>query len=171
MKEDGSKGINGDNGYKGYNEDDGDSPETFLIDEISRPAQMTALPELMEFVSAIERKEGFGDQRIGEIEAALREAFTNIVKSAEKKKEGSSIKVTCKHDHWGKFIITIEDTAEPFNILLADVVFMGEESPVDVGRRDSARLIKRMIDNIEQKRVDETNVLTFTVAPAPRTKH
>jgi hypothetical protein len=41
---------------------------------------------------------------------------------------------------------------------------------VDEGRRDAARLIKRMIDNIEQKRVDETNVLTFTVSPRLRAK-
>jgi len=67
-------------------------------------------------------------------------------------------------------VISIEDRGEAFNILLADVVFQGEEGPVDEKKRASARLIKKMIDNIEQKRVDETNVLTFTVSPAARTK-
>jgi len=78
--------------------------------------------------------------------------------------------VTCKHDHWGKLMIVISDTGKPFNILLADIVFQGEKTPVNEARRDSARLIKRMIDNIEQKRADNTNILTFNVAPRPRTK-
>lgn len=141
--------------------------KTNVLGEISRPAGESAIPELLEFASSIERAEGFGEERIGEIETALREALVMIAKSASGK---GDIVITCKHDHWGKLVIVISDTGEPFNILLADVVFFGEESPVDEKRRESARLIKRMIDNIEQKRVDETNVLTFTVAPRPRAK-
>ena len=161
---------NGTNGTIGDIGDDSEIPESYVIGEISRPAQMTALPELLEFVAEVEGQEGFSDERIGEIEAALREAFTNIVENSEKDK-GGDIAVTCKHDHWGKLMIVITDTAKPFNILLADIVFQGEKTPVNEGRRDSARIIKRMIDNIEQKRVDEQNVLTFTVAPRLRTKH
>jgi anti-sigma regulatory factor (Ser/Thr protein kinase) len=153
----------------GSNGGHGEGAKSSVIGEMSRPAQMAVLPEILEFVSTIERQEGFSDERIGEIEKALREALVNIVRSAERQKGGDII-VTCKHDPWGKLVIVIVDTAEPFNILLADIVFQGEETPVDEGRRDSARLIKRMIDNIEQKRVDETNVLTFTVSPRLRAK-
>jgi len=153
----------------GSNGDKGEGANSNVIGEMSRPARIEALPELLEFVSTIERQEGFGDKRIGEIETALREALTNIVNNAERNK-GGDITVTCKHDPWGKLMIVVVDTAGPFNILLADIVFQGEERPVDEGRRDAARLIKRMIDNIEQKRVDETNVLTFTVSPRLRAK-
>lgn len=154
----------------GSNGDNGDRAKTNVIGEMSRPAQLASLPEFLEFVSSIERQEGFGEDRIGEVETALKEALTTIAKSAEKKQGGGDIVVTCKRDHWGKLMIVISDTGEPFNILLADIVFQGEESPVDAERRDSARVIKRLIDNIEQKRVDETNVLTFTVSPRLRTK-
>ena len=153
----------------GDNADNGEGRKSNVIGEMSRSAEMAALPELLEFVSSIERQEGFSDERIGEIGLALREAFTNIVSSAESNK-GSDIIVTCKHDPWGKLVIVIVDTAKPFNILLADIVFQGEGSPVDERRKDAARLIKRMIDNIEQKRVDETNILTFTVSPRLRAK-
>ncbi len=140
-----------------------------VIGEMSRAARMSSVPEFMQFVSSVERQEGFSDERIAEVEAAVREALTTIIHRAAKGHIGD-ITVTCKHDHWGKLMISIEDRGEAFNILLADVIFQGEGSPVDEKGRASARLIKKMIDNIEQKRVDETNVLTFTVSPALRTK-
>lgn len=158
-----------ENGNNGDIKDDDEDDKSNVIGEIARPAQMAAVPDLLKFVASIERQEGFGDDRIKEIETALREALVIIVESAKKETSGDIV-VTCKHDHWGKFVIVISDTGEPFNILLADVVFFGEKSPVDEGRRDSARLIKRMIDNIEQKRADETNILTFTVSPRLRVK-
>ncbi len=152
------------------NGENGKSPTSNVIGEISRAALVASVPELVEFVSSVERKEGFSDERIEEVGVALREALTNIVGEAGRD-PGGDITVTCKHDYWGKLVVVITDRGEPFNILLADVVFQGEETPVDEGRRASARLIKKMIDNIEQKRVDETNVLTFTVSPGLRKRH
>ena len=70
---------------------------------------------------------------------------------------------TCRHDPWGKLLIVITDTGEPVNILLADVVFAGEEPSGDEKMRASARLLKRTIDNIEYKRVEQENTLTFVV--------
>ena len=141
-----------------------------IIGEMTRPALMSSVPELVDFVSSVERQEGFTGERIEEVGAALREALTHIVERADTG-QGKDIVVTCKHDHWGKLVIVIADRGRAFNILLADVVFQGEEGPVDEKNRASARLIKKMIDNIEQKRVDETNVLTFSVSPALRTRH
>ena len=67
-------------------------------------------------------------------------------------------------------MISIVDTGDPFNILLADVVFAGEE-PGDSGEKGiGAADKKRMIDNIEYKRVEQENMLTFTVSGRCRTK-
>ncbi|MGA2106432.1 MAG: ATP-binding protein [Syntrophorhabdales bacterium] len=154
---------------EGSNGDSEKGPASNIIGELIRAARMSSVPEFVQFVSSVERQEGFSDERIAEVEAAVREALTAIIHEAARGK-GGDVTVTCKHDHWGKLVISIEDRGEAFNILLADVVFQGEEGPVDEKRRASARLIKKMIDNIEQKRVDETNVLTFTVSPALRTK-
>jgi anti-sigma regulatory factor (Ser/Thr protein kinase) len=154
---------------EGVNGDEEEGVTSNVIGEISRAARMSSVPELVQFVSSVERQEGFSDERIAEVEAAVREALTAIIHGDAKGRIGD-ITVTCKHDHWGKLVISIEDRGEAFNILLADVVFQGETSPVDEERRAAARLIKKMIDKIEQKRVDETNVLTFTLSPALRTK-
>jgi anti-sigma regulatory factor (Ser/Thr protein kinase) len=145
----------------------GDSAQTNIIAEMTRPGQIEAVPELIEFVSGVERQHGFPEDRIEEMRLALEEAFRNIREHSYKDKSGD-IAITCKLDHWGKFMIVIVDSGDPSNILLADVVFAGEESPVDQSRKASAKLIKKMVDNVEYKRVESTNVLTFTVAPRPR---
>lgn len=150
-------GINGDSAKSKSN----------VIAEMSRPGQAEAVPELVEFVSGVERQHGFPEDRIEEIRSALEEAFKNILKHSYRDKSGD-IAITCKFDHWGKFMIVIVDSGDPSNILLADVIFAGEETPVDQGRKASAKLIKKMVDNVEYKRVESTNVLTFTVAPRPR---
>jgi anti-sigma regulatory factor (Ser/Thr protein kinase) len=138
-----------------------------IIAEMSRPGQLGAVPELLEFVSGVERQHGFPEDRIAEIRLALEEAFRNIFEYSYKDKSGD-IAITCKFDHWGKFMIVIVDSGDPSNILLADVVFAGEERAVDQSRKASAKVIKKMVDNVEYKRVESTNVLTFTVAPRPR---
>ena len=139
-----------------------------VLGEISRPAHMAALPELLEFVSSVERQQGFSRERIEEIGPALGEALSRVVTEAYRVRQGD-ITITCGTDPWGKLVISIVDTGDPFNILLADVLFAGEE-PGDEGKRASARLIKRMIDNIEYKRVEQENMLTFTVSGRCRTK-
>jgi len=57
-------GTNGGIGDIDDMEDIGEDPKTSLIGEITRPAQMAALPEFLEFAATIERQEGFGEERI-----------------------------------------------------------------------------------------------------------
>ncbi len=146
-----------------------DAQESSIVGEISRPASMAALPEIVEFVASLERQEGFSDERIKQVASAFQAALENVVTRAYRSRSGE-IKITCKHDPWGKLLIAITDTGEPVNILLADVVFAGEEVPGDDEMRASARLIKRMIDNIEYKRVEQENVLSFFVSGEVRGK-
>jgi anti-sigma regulatory factor (Ser/Thr protein kinase) len=140
----------------------GDTAKTNIIAEISRPSRAESIPELVEFVAGVERQRGFPEKRIGEIGLALQEALKNILEHSHRNK-GADIAITCKLDPWGKFMIVIVDSGDPSNILLADVIFAEEEGPVDREKRASAKLIKKMVDNVEYKRVDQTNVLTFTV--------
>jgi len=144
-----------------------DAPKSNVVAETSAPARASAVPELLEFVAAIERQEGFSAERIEEIAAALREALEIIVTRAYRERTGE-IRITCKHDQWGKLVVVITDTGEPLNILLSDVVFPGEEPLGDGALRASARLIKKMIDNIEYKRVDRENTLSFFLSPELR---
>ena len=151
-------------------ENNGDAPlKSSLIGEISRPAVPSAVPELVEFVTNIEREEGFGPERREEIAKALREALNVVITKAYGEK-GGEVKISCKHDAWGKLVIIIVDSGAPVNILLSEAVFPGEEPLGDASLRESARLIKRMIDNIEYKRVDNENTLSFFVSGELRSR-
>ena len=143
--------------------------ESSVIGEISRPAAMAALPDLCDFIASVERQEGFSDERIAQIESAFIAALENVVVRAYGRRSGE-VRVSCGHDNWGKLLIAISDDGEPANILLADATFAGEEG--GEGRmRASARLIKRLIDNIEYKRVNRENILTFFVSGELRGKN
>jgi anti-sigma regulatory factor (Ser/Thr protein kinase) len=146
-----------------------DAPKSNILGEISRPASMAALPEIVDFVASIEKQQGFSDERIAQIASAFQAALEHVVTRAYKSKSGE-IKITCKHDPWGKILIAITDTGEPANILLADVVFAGEEAPGDEKMRASARLIKKTIDDIEYKTSELENVLSFFVSGKLRGK-
>jgi anti-sigma regulatory factor (Ser/Thr protein kinase) len=147
----------------------GKGQKSSIIAEMIKPANVESFPELFEFCAGIERQKEFPEERIEEIRIALEEAFKNICEYSFKGKDGE-ITVTCKHDPWGKFMIVISDEGEPSNLLLADVVFAGEEDPVDKKRKASAKIIKKLIDNVEYKRVDNQNILSFLVGPIPRKK-
>jgi anti-sigma regulatory factor (Ser/Thr protein kinase) len=154
--EDFEQGQNGD-GQKSSN----------IIAEITRPAQVESFSELYGFVADVAKKNDFPDVRIEEIQRAMEVAFKNILNHSYKGRTGD-IQVTCKYDSWGKFMIVISDSGDPSNLLLADVVFAGEDEPVDKERRASAKIIKKLIDNVEYRRADGLNILTFTVATIPR---
>ena len=51
------------NGNNGEDFEDAENPTTYVIGELSRPATLASLPELLEFAASIERKDGFGDER------------------------------------------------------------------------------------------------------------
>ncbi len=145
----------------------GDTSQSNILGEIRRPANMDSLPDLVEFVGSIERQQNLSEKRIEEVGTALREAVANVVQHAYKGRDGE-IAIACRLDYWGKLLIQVTDKGDPFNILIADVSFGGEEDPMDAKKKASARLIKRLVDNIEYKRVEQMNVLTFTVTNVPR---
>ena len=120
----------------GNGSSDEEIPKSSVLGEMSRPASMAALPEFIDFVASIERQQGFSDERIAQIESAFEAALENVVTRAYRSRNGE-IRITVKHDPFGKLSIEIIDTGEPVNILLADVVFAGEEPPVTrrCGRR------------------------------------
>jgi anti-sigma regulatory factor (Ser/Thr protein kinase) len=140
-----------------------------IIAEITRPAIVDSFPELFEFVAETEKKNDFPEMRVEEIQRALEVAFKNILAYSYKGRSGE-ISITCKYDSWGKFMIVITDAGDPSNVLLADGVFADEDEPGDKERKTWAKLIKKLIENVEYKRADSLNILTFTVATTPRGK-
>ena len=90
-------------------ENNGDAPlKSSLIDEMSRPATQSTVPEIVEFVTNIEKQEGFSNERTEEIAKAIREALNVVITKAYGEK-GGEVKIQCKHDAWGKLVIVISE--------------------------------------------------------------
>lgn len=143
--------------------------QTSVLGEITRPGTAESIPELIEYVASIAKERNFSPERIAEVETALRAALGHILQTAYKEQTGN-IAIVCRHDNFDNFVIAMVDTGTPSNILLADVSFPGEESAGDKERKATARLIKKLVDNIEYKRVEQENTLTFTMSRALRKK-
>jgi anti-sigma regulatory factor (Ser/Thr protein kinase) len=143
--------------------------QTSVLGEITRPGTAESVPELIQYVLSIAKERNFTPERMAEVETALHAALNHILQTAYKEQTGN-IAIVCRHDNFDNLVIAMVDTGTPSNILLADVSFPGEESVGDNERKTTARLIKKLVDNIEYKRVEQENTLTFTVARRLRTK-
>jgi serine/threonine-protein kinase RsbW len=126
---------------------------------ITIPAILEYLPKCIDFISSYAREYGFSGKRLNEIELAAEEAVVNIFNYAYKDKRGE-VKITCKADET-KFVMEIEDTGTPFNVLsVADPDITSNI----MERREGGLgilLIKKYVDDIQYRREDDVNKLTF----------
>ncbi len=147
--------------------DNGQKSDARILGEIRGSGEEASLPSLVEFVAAKAEERGFSEKRIGQIRNALQEALTNIIGHAMAGKPGD-IRITCSLDRAERLVIAIVDDGRPFNMLLADDPFI---NPNAEGAKDvSTRTMKRMMDTIEYKRIENTNVLTLTASGYSRDK-
>ncbi len=125
--------------------------------QIKKPATTEALPSLMDFVKEQIGMMQFSDEKKADICLAVEEALKNILYYG-RCLENTEIDITFKLDNFGRFLIIITDSGAPFNMLLSDVL-PGEEKTADV----STKIIKRVIKDLEYKRFENKNILTFTI--------
>lgn len=137
-----------------------------VLGEIKEPGRTESVPALIEFVGSKAKEHGFSEQRVQEIGAALQEALTNIITHAYARIEGD-ITITCGVDQGENLVIEIVDKGEGFNMLLTDLAFF-DSIDVDERKKVSNRTVKRMIDSIEYKRLDKSNVLTLITSHVAR---
>ncbi len=160
--------VDDDNKNNGRRADE-EGIQTSVLGEITRPGTAESIPELVQYVLSIAKERNFSPERIKEVETALGAALNHILQTAYKE-QTDNIAIVCRYDNWDNLVIAMVDTGTPSNILLADVSFPGEESAGDKERKATARLIKKLVDNIEYKRVEQENTLTFTMSRRLRTK-
>lgn len=147
-------------------QDNGKAPEMRVLGELSKPASPDNVAPFLDFVSSHGRELGFSDKRVREIEAAVEQALTNIIERAFEGATGS-IHVTCNIDPRERFVVVIVDEGKPFNMLLAGSRFFDDE-PEE--RKVATGTLKKMIDDIEYRRVENTNMLTLIAAKNVRSK-
>jgi len=138
-----------------------------VLGETSHPAREDSVPYLIEFVSEHAKNMGFPDQKLKEIDLSLKEALGNILRFSCVD-EHFEIRIVCSLDNAGRFVLIISDNGEPFNVFLEADPFLTPDAASASDQRPSTKIMKRFIGNIEYKRFENKNILTFIVQ-APST--
>jgi len=134
-----------------------------LLGEYDGEAKMDSIDAFIEFAVSHARDRQFTDDRLAEIDRVLREALTNIITFTFDEGPGE-IKVSCKLDKFGKFVLAIVDSGKPFNMLLEDDPFIVSLEEATNEPRPTTKTMKRFSSNIEYKRLENKNHLTITLA-------
>lgn len=133
-----------------------------VLGETIHPAHEDSVPLLAEFVAEHAKNTGFPDQRMREIDLSLKEALSNILRFSCG--DGDyEIRISCVLDNAGRFVIIISDNGGPFNVLFETDTFLASDVASASDQRPSMKVMKRFIGNIEYKRFENKNVLTFIV--------
>jgi anti-sigma regulatory factor (Ser/Thr protein kinase) len=133
-----------------------------VLGETTHPAHEDSIPLLAEFVSGHAKDTGFTDQRLEEIDLSLKEALDNIIHFPCSDGD-CEIHLSCVLDNAGRFVIIISDNGVPFNVLFETDTFLASDAVSASDRKPSMKLMKRYIGNIEYKRYENKNILTFIV--------
>ncbi len=129
-----------------------------LLSQIALPAILDNLPKLMDSVSHCLRGQGFESEKVIEIEIALEEALVNIINYAYRDRSGD-VKVSCSVDDESRFIIEIEDTGQPFDVLSANQPDLSDNiSERKVGGL-GIHLIRNLMREVQYLRKDDKNIL------------
>lgn len=134
-----------------------------VLGEYTGEAKIGSIDAFVEFAASMARDRQFTEERIVEIGRVLREALDNIINFTFDEVPGE-IKVSCKIDKFGKFVLAIIDSGKPFNMLLADDPFIGAMEPASDKPRPTTKTMKRFSSNIEYKRLENRNNLIITLA-------
>jgi len=131
---------------------------------ITLPAKLESLHEFIGFVSSCTREQGFGNERIGEIELALEEILVNIFKYAYKDCGlDGDVEITCKLADAQSFAIEIVDSGIPFDIFSV----REPDLTADIDERQIGGLgiffVKRLMDDIRYRREKGRNKLTLVI--------
>jgi len=125
--------------------------------EITSPARMEHLEELIQFVARHAETAGFAIGRIREIELAAEEILVNIFHYAYPSMEGD-VSIACRSED-GSLILEFSDTGVPFNAL--DVP--APDLAADISDRNVGGLgvffVKKMADEARYRRERDHNVL------------
>jgi anti-sigma regulatory factor (Ser/Thr protein kinase) len=134
-----------------------------IFPRIKLPAKIENLEQLIAFVSDCANKQGMERKRIIEIEISTEEALVNIFNYAYQNVDGD-VAIICKSDEKDKFIIEIEDSGVPFNLLS----LKEPDTTLDISERSIGGLgiflMRKLMDEVQYKREEDRNVLTMVVS-------
>jgi serine/threonine-protein kinase RsbW len=130
---------------------------------IKLPAKLENLERLIGFVSDCAKTQGIDRKRVVEIEISTEEVLVNIFNYAYHGADGD-VEVICKSDDNDKFMIEIEDSGVPFNML----DLKEPDTGLDISERKigglGILLVKKMMDDVQYRHEKGKNMLTLVVS-------
>lgn len=119
------------------------------------------LSEVREFVRQHSREFGFGDKQSSEIELAVDEAFTNIIKHAYSGRKGLPVQLTLlfRKDQLHVSLFDSGDSFEPGSYSKPDIQTLAHEKKKG---GMGVYLIQRLMDHVEYRRDDHRNEIRMT---------
>ncbi len=137
------------------------------IDEMREPASPDSIYKYIEFAVKAAKQAGYSEERLSEIESAVREVLTNIVTYAYRETTGD-IRISYTMDRANRIAFKIVDWGQSFNMLLASDPLLREEYEEQGMPQPSTRFIKRYTDTVEYQRLEDMNYLHATFSPVVR---
>ncbi|MBP8626510.1 MAG: ATP-binding protein [Syntrophorhabdaceae bacterium] len=133
-----------------------------ILGEIREPAVIESLLPLMDFVGGQIGMMQLREEHRKNICLAVEEALKNILYHGSFTGD-TDVKIAFRLDNLGRFQIVISDYGAPFNMLLSEVLLDGETNQEKDVPPVSTKVMKRVIKDIEYKRIENKNILTFTI--------
>ncbi len=132
--------------------------------KITLPAKLENLDKGINFILEGARGAGFDDKKLSQIKLACEEIIVNIINYAYPEKEGSmDVEYTLRDD--GAFQIQISDEGIPFDPLSLPEPDIG--APLEERKIGGLGiyLVRKVMDEVTYRRVDNKNVITLLKKP------
>lgn len=128
---------------------------------LSIPSQTKRLSDVREFISALAKEHGFGDDDINKISIAVDEACTNIIKHGYNYSPDNKIDVSVVRTG-NNFEITITDSGKQFDPKAIQTPDMNDYFQHYRHGGLGVYLMKRIMDKVEFNLQSDKNVLRMT---------
>ena len=135
------------------------------LSQVNFPATRSHLNQFIESVVGSAKDQAFDEQKIGLIRLAVEEALVNVFKYAYPKAAGDVV-LRCLLDDRERFVIEIEDSGAPFNVLtVSEPILAVPLSERKIGGL-GIHLIRQFTDEVEYRRDGGKNLLRLIVEKA-----
>jgi len=130
------------------------------------PAEIGSLQPLLEFVGSCLTSQGFGEERLREIELAMEEILVNIFNYAYPDQKGE-VEISCRCDGGNGLLVEVSDQGVSFDPLS---LVVEPDLQADVAERAIGGLgvffVKQLIPGVRYRREEGRNILTLPIEPA-----
>ncbi len=133
-----------------------------ILSQVNFPATRNHLQQFIDSVVGSAKEQAYDDQKIGLIRLAVEEALVNIFKYAYPEAVGDVV-LRCLLDDRERFVIEIEDSGAPFNVLtVSEPILAVPLSERKIGGL-GIHLIRQFTDEVEYRREGGKNLLRLIV--------